>query len=128
MQCAFVDTPEVNSLVKFISDQRGFREAYELPEVKPEGSDLAGSLATGELDPSNWDEFFEAAARRIVLDNRPSASYIQQIFGVGYNRASRIMVQLEHAGIISGADGNKPRELLITTEEQLEQFFEDNRK
>ena len=128
VQCAFVDTPEVNSLVKFISDQRGFREAYELPEVKPEGSDLAGSLATGELDPSNWDEFFEAAARRIVLDNRPSASYIQQIFGVGYNRASRIMVQLEHAGIISGADGNKPRELLITTEEQLEQFFEDNRK
>ncbi|CCY08459.1 putative stage III sporulation protein E [Porphyromonas sp. CAG:1061] len=128
VQCAFVDTPEVNSLVKFISDQRGFREAYELPEVKPEGSDLAGSLATGELDPSNWDEFFEAAARRIVLDNRPSASYIQQIFGVGYNRASRIMVQLEHAGIISGADGNKPRELLITTEEQLEQFFEENRK
>lgn len=128
VQCAFVDTPEVNSLVKFISDQKGFREAYELPEVKPEGSDLAGSLATGELDPSNWDEFFEAAARRIVLDNRPSASYIQQIFGVGYNRASRIMVQLEHAGIISGADGNKPRELLITTEEQLEQFFEENRK
>lgn len=128
VQCAFVDTPEVNNLVKFISDQRGFREAYELPEVKPESGDLAGSLATGELDPSNWDEFFEAAARRIVMDNRPSASYIQQIFGVGYNRASRIMVQLEHAGIISGADGNKPRELLITTEEQLEQFFEENRR
>lgn len=127
VQCAFVDTPEVNRLVEFIGEQRGFREAYELPEVKPDAPDLANGLATGELDPSNWDEYFEAAARRIVLDNRPSASYIQQIFGVGYNRASRIMVQLEHAGIISGADGNKPRELLITTEEQLDQFFAERR-
>lgn len=119
VQCAFVDTPEVNDLVKFISEQRGYPEAYPLPEVKQEVA-AGGGLATGELDPSERDELFEAVARRIVVDKRPSASYIQQIFGVGYNRASRLMVQLEFAGIIAPADGSKQRELLVTTEEQLE--------
>ncbi|MDO5017570.1 MAG: DNA translocase FtsK [Porphyromonas sp.] len=122
VQCAFVDTPEVNNLVDFISRQPGFPGAYDLPEVKSEAGP-GGGLASGELDPSEWDELFEPIARRIVLDKRPSASYIQQIFGVGYNRASRIMVQLEHAGIIAPPEGNKARELLVTTEEQLDHLL-----
>lgn len=125
VQCAFVDTPEVNDLVRFISDQRGFREAYPLPEVLPEAS-AGGGLATGELDPNDRDELFEAVAKRVVADKRPAASYIQQIFGVGYNRASRLMVQLEYAGIIGAADGNKPRELLVTTMEQLDAILYQN--
>ncbi|WP_018357519.1 FtsK/SpoIIIE family DNA translocase [Porphyromonas levii] len=125
VQSAFVDTPEVNDLVRFISEQRGFPEAYPLPEVLPEGSAGAG-LATGELDPNDRDELFESVARRVVADKRPAASYIQQIFGVGYNRASRLMVQLEYAGIIGPADGNKPRELLVTTVEQLDNILYPN--
>ncbi len=125
VQCAFVDTPEVNDLVRFISEQRGFPEAYPLPEVRPEMS-VGGGLATGELDPNDRDELFEAVAKRVVADKRPAASYIQQIFGVGYNRASRLMVQLEYAGIIGPADGNKPRELLVTTIEQLEAILYPN--
>ncbi len=123
VQCAFVDTPEVNNLVEFIGRQQGYSGAYELPEVAPEESSSGGTLATGELDPNERDELFEAVARRIVADKRPSASYIQQIFGVGYNRASRLMVQLEYAGIIAPQDGNKARELLVTTEEQLERIL-----
>lgn len=122
VQCAFIDTPEVSALVNFIGEQRGFAEAYPLPEVKPEG-DTGAFLSTGELNPDDRDELFEAAARRIVADQRPSASYIQMIFGVGYNRASRLMVQLEHAGIIAPQEGNKARELLVTTEEQLERIL-----
>lgn len=122
VQCAFIDTPEVNALVNFIGEQRGFPEAYPLPEVKPEVETGSG-LAAGELNPDDRDDLFEAAARRIVADQRPSASYIQMIFGVGYNRASRLMIQLEHAGIIAPQEGNKARELLVTTEEQLERIL-----
>lgn len=119
VQCAFVDTPEVNALVDFISSQRGFSEAYELPKPVPEGPSGDGFVGDGAKDPSQRDELFNEVAYRLVVEQRASTSFIQQIFAIGYNRAARLMVQLEHAGIVGPQDGQKPREVLVQNEDQL---------
>lgn len=117
VQCAFVDTPEVNRVVDYISSQRGFAHAYELPEVSANESsngDFPGAIDMDEKDP-----LFEQVARMLVLEQQGSVSFIQRKFSIGYNRAGRLMDQLEAAGIVSAPDGSKGREVLVKSEEHL---------
>jgi len=123
LQCPFVDTPEVERIVDFIGEQRAFPTAYVLPEVKEEGGLLAGD----GLDSGDWDPMFEDAARVVVLNQVGSTSMIQRKLKIGYNRAGRLMDQLEDAGIVGGNNGSKARQVLITDEHSLEQFLSNLR-
>ncbi len=118
VQCAFIDTPELENLCKFISSQRGFPSAWPLPEV--EGSEEDGM---GELDLSGKDELFDDAARLVVMNQLGSTSMIQRKLAIGYNRAGRIMDQLEKAGIVGQGEGSKPRQVFIQDEYSLEQLL-----
>lgn len=118
VQCAFVDTPEIERITDFIGNQRGYPSAFLLPEYKgEEGSESA------EVDLSKKDELFEEAARVIVMNQQGSTSLIQRKFSIGYNRAGRIIDQLEAAGIVGPFEGSKARQVLITDELSLEQLF-----
>ena len=121
VQCAFIDTPEVQSLVDFISAQQGYACVYELPEVKGEGGEGGDSAAT--LDPNNRDPLFDEAARLICESQQGSTSMLQRKFSIGYNRAGKIIDQLEAAGIVGPYEGSKARQVLydITS---LERYFE----
>lgn len=123
LQCPFVDTPEVERIVDFIGEQRAFPTAYVLPEVKEEGGVLAGD----GLDSGDWDPMFEDAARVVVLNQVGSTSMIQRKLKIGYNRAGRLMDQLEDAGIVGGNNGSKARQVLITDDYSLEQFLSNLR-
>ena len=118
VQCAFVDTPEVEKIVDFIGEQRGYATAFELPEY--EGEDEANDKV---VDLSNRDKLFEDCAKVVVQTQSGSTSMLQRRFNLGYNRAGRIMDQLEAAGIVGAAAGSKPREVLFHTETELEQFL-----
>lgn len=118
VQCAFVDTPEVNSICSYISRQQGYTTAYELPEYVDENEQVVGdgdTLSRSELDP-----IFEDAARVIVSSQQGSTSLIQRKFSIGYNRAGRIMDQLEKAGIVGPQDGSKPRQVLCMDDADLD--------
>jgi len=120
VQCAFVDTPEVEAIVAFIGKQRGYPHAFELPEYEgPEGD----SESKG-VDLSNRDKLFEDCARTVVATQSGSTSNLQRKFNLGYNRAGRIMDQLEAASIVGPAVGSKPREVYFKTEHELEQFLD----
>lgn len=119
VQCAFMDTPEIERVMEFISNQRGFSSAYELPEYVPEGE---GGLSDADL--SRRDGLFEEAARLVVTEQQGSTSLIQRKFAIGYNRAGRIMDQLEAAGIVGRAQGSKPREVKITDLIHLDQMLD----
>ncbi len=121
IQCAFVDTPEVESVVNFIGEQRGYMSAFALPEYTPEGGN--GDSGGSKADLSARDPFFEQAARMIVTTQQGSTSYLQRKLGLGYNRAGRIMDQLEAAGIVGPAEGSKPRQVLVDTEAYLDQIL-----
>ncbi len=118
LQCAFVDTPEVEKLVEFIGRQRGYPTAFELPE--PETADSPTDTGQGTQDR---DELFVSCARAVVVEQSAATSMIQRRFGVGYARAGRIMDQLEAAGIVGPAKGSKAREVYIKTEMELDQFL-----
>ncbi len=119
VQCAFVDTPEVENIVHFISDQRGYPTAFELPE--PDFAEGEGDVMS--MDVARRDEKFEETARFVVVTQQGSVSMIQRKFEVGFNRAARIMDQLEAAGIVGAASGSKPRQVLIHTEYELDQML-----
>lgn len=116
VQCAFIDTPEVEEITKYIARQQGYPTAFFLPEYVSEdsGSDL-GDVDMGRLDP-----LFEEAARLIVIHQQGSTSLIQRKFSIGYNRAGRIMDQLEKAGIVGPTQGSKARDVLCVDENDLE--------
>ena len=118
VQCAFVDTPEVQNICGYIQRQQGYVSAYELPEYVDENESAGGGeeLSRGELDP-----IFEDAARLIVGSQQGSTSLIQRKFKIGYNRAGRIMDQLERAGIVSAQEGSKPRQVLCMDDMELDQ-------
>lgn len=120
LQCAFVDTPEVEELTEFIGSQRAYPDAYLLPEYIDENS-----KAAGEVDLADRDALFEDAARIIVQHQQGSASLLQRRLKLGYNRAGRIIDQLEAAGIIGQFEGSKARQVLITDEMSLEQFLKE---
>ena len=119
IQCAFVDTPEVEKIVSFIGEQRGYPSAFELPEYEGEETGGSGKI----LDIGNKDELFEDCARLIVQTQSGSTSNLQRRFNLGYNRAGRIMDQIEAAGIVGPAVGSKPREVYVKTESELETYL-----
>ncbi|MDR3246694.1 MAG: DNA translocase FtsK [Prevotellaceae bacterium] len=108
VQCAFVDTPEVDRITDFIRTQPGYGEAYDLPEYVDEKS------AEKQIDMKNLDSMFEEAAKVIVTNQIGSTSMIQRKLSLGYNRSGRIMDQLQAAGIVGPAEGSKPRQVLVT--------------
>ena len=121
VQCAFVDTPEVNNICQYISRQQGYTEAYPLPEYvdENEGGGVDSGVEMGKFDP-----MFAEAARLVVVNQSGSTSLIQRKFAIGYNRAGRLMDQLEAVGIVGKADGSKPRPVLVTDEVQLDRILE----
>ena len=120
VQCAFVDTPEVERINQFIADQQGYLSAFELP-MPDLGEDEGGE--SRDVDMQHLDPMFEDAARLIVREQSGSTSLIQRKFAIGYNRAGRLMDQLEKAGIVGQAHGSKPREVLIMDENSLENLL-----
>jgi S-DNA-T family DNA segregation ATPase FtsK/SpoIIIE len=123
LQSAFIDTPEVERVIDFIARQRGFPEPFFLPEFQPEGEGgEAKSLSLSEMD-----DMLEDAARLVVETQHGSTSMIQRRLKLGYNRAGRIMDQLEALGIVGPADGSKPREVLYYDIAELERYLAELR-
>jgi S-DNA-T family DNA segregation ATPase FtsK/SpoIIIE len=122
LQCPFVDTPEVERVCEFIGEQRAYSTAYVLPEVKEEGGSLSGG---GNFDPDERDSLFADAARVVVQNQVGSTSMIQRKLKIGYNRAGRLMDQLEDAGVVGANQGSKAREVLIPDEMSLEHFLDN---
>ncbi|MEI8278961.1 MAG: DNA translocase FtsK [Bacteroidota bacterium] len=119
LQCAFVDTPEVERIVNFIGKQRGYASAFELPEY--EGDDI--DSGSKEVDLTNRDKLFDECARLVVQTQNGSTSNLQRRLNLGYNRAGRIMDQLEAAGIVGPGIGSKPRDVYIKTEADLSELL-----
>ncbi|MBK7938588.1 MAG: DNA translocase FtsK [Lewinellaceae bacterium] len=124
LQSAFVDTPEVERVIEFIANQQGFAEPFFLPEFHPDGE--PGGNAK-EFRLSEMDDMLEDAARLVVETQHGSTSMIQRRMKLGYNRAGRIMDQLESLGIVGPADGSKPREVLYYSVDELERFLTELR-
>lgn len=122
LQCAFVDTPEVDKIVDFIGRQRGYPQAFLLPEYIDE-KEMEGK----DFDLGDKDALFEDAARLIVASQVGSTSLLQRRMKLGYNRAGRLMDQLEAAGIVGGNQGSKARDVLVKTEAELQQLLDVNR-
>ncbi|WP_028904269.1 DNA translocase FtsK [Prevotella sp. P6B4] len=126
VQCAFVDTPEVERINEYISDQQSYGEPFELPEPDMPESDL-GDGSDKDVDMAHLDPLFDDAARLIVMNQSGSTSLIQRKFAIGYNRAGRLMDQLERAGVVGAAMGSKPREVLIQDENSLNNLLSNLR-
>jgi len=124
LQCAFVDTPEVEKISDFIGNQRGYATAFELPEYVGEGETSSGK----EFNPEDRDPMFEEAARLVVMHQQGSTSLIQRKLKLGYNRAGRIIDQLQDAGIVGPFEGSKAREVLYSDEYSLEKHLENLQK
>ena len=121
LQCAFVDTPEVDKIVDFIGSQRGYAQAFLLPEYVDEKE-----MEKGDFDVNDKDPLFEDAARIIVTTQSGSTSLLQRRMKLGYNRAGRLMDQLELAGIVGPNQGSKVRDVLIKTDAELQVFIDNN--
>jgi DNA segregation ATPase FtsK/SpoIIIE, S-DNA-T family len=125
LQCAFVDTPEVERVINFIHEQPGYSTPYFLPEFSAEEGSAAGQV--GAVDINDLDDMLEDAARLVVQNQHGSTSMIQRRLKLGYNRAGRIMDQLEHLGIVGPNEGSKPREVLFHDEGELLRFLQELR-
>ena len=121
LQCAFVDTPEVERIAEFVGEQKGYPDAYLLPEYS--GDDSTSTV--GAFDPNEKDQLFEDAARIVISTQQGSTSMLQRQLKLGYNRAGRIMDQLEAAGVVGGFNGAKAREVLISDLGSLERLFDE---
>lgn len=121
LQCGFVDTPEVDRICEFVGDQQGYDSAYMLPEFVGDEAESA----VGEVDLKDRDVLFEDAARLIVMHQQGSTSLVQRKLKLGYNRAGRLIDQLEAAGIVGPFEGSKAREVLVTDEHALEQLLNE---
>ena len=119
VQCAFVDTPEVENIVHFIGNQQGYPSAFPLPE--PDITE--GGIDKKDVDLSKRDSLFEEVAHYVVSTQQGSTSNIQRKFEIGFNRAGRIVDQLEAAGIVGPINGSKPRQVLVPTEYELEKLL-----
>jgi len=121
VQCAFVDTPEVEAICDFIGGQRGYPEVFTLPEYVGESA----SGGSGTFDGEDRDALFDDAARTLVQHQQGSASLLQRKMKIGYNRAGRLIDQMEEAGIIGPFEGSKARQVLISDLDTLEQFLKE---
>ena len=118
LQCAFVDTPEVEKITDFIGSQRGYPQAFLLPEYVDE-KEMDGK----DFDLNDRDALFEDAARLVVQNQLGSTSLLQRRMKLGYNRAGRLMDQLEASGVVGPNQGSKARDVLIKTEADLQQHL-----
>ena len=125
IQCALVETKEVEQIVEYISKQQGYTEAYALPDYVPEGGDAAMGSEEADLAPKKYDSLFAEIARDAVQSGSISTSMIQRNYEVGFNRAGRIMMQLERAGIVGRQQGAKPRDVLFHDAPSLEAKLQD---
>jgi S-DNA-T family DNA segregation ATPase FtsK/SpoIIIE len=123
VQCAFIDTPEVEAINNYISKQQGYPEAFMLPEVFEEPQDGGNGSQRG-VNVGELDGLFREAAALVVTYQQGSTSLIQRKFSIGYNRAGRLMDQLERAGVVGAANGSKAREVLIGSEQELETLLQ----
>ncbi|MBO7301029.1 MAG: DNA translocase FtsK [Tidjanibacter sp.] len=121
LQCAFIDTPEIERITDFVARQRGYSSAYLLPDYVPED----GGAGEPKEDVGDLDSMFEEVARFVVGNQQGSTSFVQRKFKIGYNRAGRIMDQLEAYGIVGRSEGSKPREVLISDPSSLEKLLND---
>ena len=119
LQCGFVDTPEVEAICNYIGGQRGFNQVFELPEFVSEGTAERGATSIEERD-----KLFEEAAQLIVMHQQGSTSLLQRKLKLGYNRAGRLVDQLEDAGIIGPFEGSKARKVLVPDAISLEQILQ----
>ena len=119
LQCAFVDTPEVDKITDFIGNQRGYPDAFLLPEYIDEKEEGNKSFDSADKDP-----LFNDAAKLIVQNQIGSTSLIQRRMKLGYNRAGRLMDQLESAGIVGANAGSKAREVLFKSETELQEYLD----
>jgi len=124
VQCAFIDTPEVEAINSYISKQQGYSEAFQLPEVMEEPQDNGNGQRGNGVNVGELDGLFREAATLVVTYQQGSTSLIQRKFSIGYNRAGRLMDQLERAGIVGAANGSKAREVLIGSEQELETLLQ----
>ena len=123
LQCGFVDTPEVDEICDFIGSQQGYPTAFILPEVIDENASEIGNIAAEDRDA-----MFDEAARLIVMHQQGSTSLIQRKLKLGYNRAGRIIDQLEAAGVVGPFEGSKARKVLVPDDYSLEQLLGNNQK
>ena len=112
IQCALVDTPEVERIVEYISKQQSYTSAYNLPDYTPDSGGGEAALGSESSAPAKYDSKFAEIARDAVSQGQISTSMIQRNYEVGFNRAGRIMMQLERAGIVGRQEGAKPRDIL----------------
>jgi S-DNA-T family DNA segregation ATPase FtsK/SpoIIIE len=124
LQCAFVDTPEVEEVIDHIGDQQGFPEPFLLPEYSSDEDGPSG----GGLNIKDVDSKFVDAAHLIISSQHGSTSSIQRSLQLGYNRAGRIMDQMEQFGIVGPAKGSKPREVLFMSVEEFEHWYSEKKK
>ncbi|MBQ8854625.1 MAG: DNA translocase FtsK 4TM domain-containing protein [Bacteroidales bacterium] len=123
VQCALVSMAEINKITKFIGDQTGYKQCCSTPYYLPVPESQDGETSGGTIDMQNIDPLFEDAARMIVTSQRGSTSDLQRRLGMGYARAGRVMDQLEGAGIVGPQEGSKPRQVLVTTFDELDEIL-----
>ena len=127
VQCALIDSDEINKLTEFIGAQQGYKKSYNTPYYLPDVEESTEEGSGGLFDMKNLDERFEEAARMIVINQRGSTSDLQRRLGMGYAKAGRVMDQLEAAGVVGPQSGSKPREVLIGSLDELEKVLESFR-
>ncbi len=120
VQCAFVDTPEVENITNYIATQQGYNAPFELPEIPMPESSINNLVGTSD-EPVHLDPLITEAAKSVIESGIGSTSFIQRKFSIGYNRAGRIMDQLEKAGIVGPQQGSKPREVLCTSTLEIDE-------
>lgn len=123
VQCSLVSMNEINKITSFIGDQTGYKQCYTTPYYLPVPESQEGEPGGGTIDMQNLDSMFEEAARMIVTSQRGSTSDLQRRLGMGYARAGRVMDQLEAAGIVGPQEGSKPRQVLVSTFNELEEIL-----
>ena len=123
VQCALVSMAEINKITKFIGDQTGYKQCCNTPYYLPVPESQDGETSGGTIDMQNIDPLFEDAARMVVTSQRGSTSDLQRRLGMGYARAGRVMDQLEGAGIVGPQEGSKPRQVLVTTFDELDEIL-----
>lgn len=128
IQCGYISSSEIEALTRTIESQKGYHKSFSTPYYLPEVKDESKDGGSGTVDMKKLDERFEEAARLVVTQQKASTSYLQTALGMGFAKSSRVMAQLEAAGIVGPQDGSKPREVLIGSLAELEPILQRIRK